>query len=62
METCPNCRKSFPDGTLMNVFISRNNNYTQELLYKDSTLEATKGLYKIELKLKMKKKWCRFWK
>lgn len=52
METCPNCRRNFPDGALLNVFISKNNNYTQELLCKECGHKAVQGMNSMMIKPK----------
>ena len=76
METCPDCRKSFPDGALLNVFIERGGQFTQQLLCRSCGLRATQGLHGMEIKAPTSaasilsraesdlanKKWWQFWK
>ena len=49
MEICPSCGRSFPDGTLMNVFVSRGGRSTQQLLCKACGLKAVQGLPGLEV-------------
>jgi hypothetical protein len=52
METCPKCGRNFPDGALMNVFVSRGGEFTQQLLCKQCGLEAGRELHGLEIKPK----------
>jgi uncharacterized protein YjbI with pentapeptide repeats len=50
METCPRCRRTFPQGALVDVFLERGGRLTQQLLCGECGLEAARGLHGLEIK------------
>lgn len=50
MEICPQCRKSFPDGVLVNVFIVKDDQFTQQLMCTPCGMQATQGMHGLSIK------------
>lgn len=50
MEICQSCGKSFPDGALLDVFLTKGGQLTQHLLCRECGLRATQGLHAMEIK------------
>lgn len=62
MVTCPKCGKSFPNDTLVTVFIDKGDTFTKQRLCEPCAQEAVRGMYGIEIKAPLKKKWWKLWK
>lgn len=50
METCPACRRQFPDGALLNVVMEEDGGIANRLLCRDCAVRATQGLHALEVR------------